>query len=354
MDLESHEHDRAAATAAADTPAERASYLETILDRLPTGVVVVDAALHVEYANAAARRLLGDDGVVTPGSPLPDPWPHPSLRDLAATLFTDRPAVGERVVATETGAIAIVGVPAQGSTAMLRLEDVTESERARHVERTFIENAAHELRTPLAAIAGAVDVLEGGAKSDPEALDRFLVHLRHQSGRLTRLTQTLLTLARLQSEEEKPRLELVPARPLLEDVAAMLEPAPHVSVTVDAEDDVAILADADLVRQALLNVAQNAVAHTREGEIVLEARDGGRMAELTVRDTGAGMDPVQQQHAFDRFYRGERGGRSGFGLGLAIADDVASVLGGTIALRSRPNAGTTVTMCIPSARLLAT
>jgi signal transduction histidine kinase len=324
---------------------------ERLLTRLPQGVVVVDRDLRVLWVNPAARRLIGGEEYVRPGDPLPDPWPGLSLQELAASLFTRHPAAGKKLVETEGRTVCIEGLTAaHASTATLLLDDVTERERTRRSERRFVENAAHELRTPLAAIVSVIDVLESGAKDVPEMRDRFLSHIRAHSARLSRLATSLLVLARLQTGQEHARLELVPVQPLLNDVAAGLVPVEGVLVDVIAPQDLAALTDRDLLYQALENIASNATKHTRSGEIVFEARDLGRTTEIEVRDTGTGMEPEDVAHAFDRFSRGPS--RDGFGLGLAIADEVITVLGGTIRLDSRPNVGTRVRVKLPGARLV--
>jgi signal transduction histidine kinase len=111
-----------------------------------------------------------------------------------------------------------------------------------------------------------------------------------------------------------------------------------------------MLADRDLLRQAIDNVAANAVRHTHEGEIALVARDAGTVTELEVRDTGSGMSDEQVGQAFVRFHRTQ--GSGGIGLGLAIAKEAVEALGGTIELESALNVGTRVRMRLPTARLL--
>src|SRR5207244_10212236 len=213
---------------------------ERVLMRLPQGVVLVDSKLLIDYANPAAERLLG---VGLPGDPLPDLWPDFSLRDLAASLFGPNPPAGGTLVETDHRFFWVEGVPAStGETAILIVDDVTERERARQSEREFVENAAHELRTPLAAIVSVMDVLESGAKDVPEARDRFLKHIRVHSEKLSRLARSLLVLARLQTGAEQPRLTVVPVRPLLEEIAGRLDPDRGVAVAVRSSGEAGALA----------------------------------------------------------------------------------------------------------------
>jgi two-component system phosphate regulon sensor histidine kinase PhoR len=322
---------------------------ERALMRLPQGVVLVDSTLLVDYANPAAERLLG---VASPGGPLPDPWPEFSLRDLAASLFGPEPPSGGTLVETDHHFFWVEGVPpGTAETAIVIGDDVTERERARQSEREFVENAAHELRTPLAAIVSVMDVLESGAKDVPETRDRFLKHIRVQSERLSRLATSLLVLARLQTGVEQPRLTVVPVLPLLEEIAGRLDPAEGVEVSVRGSEHTGALADRDLLHRAVANVAENSAKHTKTGEIVLEAVANGTTIQIEIRDTGPGMSEEEQERAFHRFYRSSNG-TDGFGLGLAIAEEAVLGLGGTIELESEPGSGTRVCVVVPSAKII--
>jgi len=322
-----------------------------ILDRLPQGLVVVDRNLEIAFANAAADRLLLDGGT-NPGDQLPEPWPSVSLHDLARDLLLGRATKG-RVVNAGSRLLWIGGCPASDDEpAILLLEDVTERHGARPSEREFVENAAHELRTPLAAIVSVMDVLESGAKDIPEVRDRFLSHIKSQSDRLYQLANALLVLARLQAGTQPPRLSAVPIRALLTEIAAGLNTPNGVVIEVRSPADIAALADPDLLHRILANVAENSAKHTRAGEIVLQARKRGGLAEIEIRDTGPGMDGAERAHVFDRFYRVSGDKTEGFGLGLAIAAEAVRALGGSIELESKRNVGTTVRVTLPSARLI--
>ena len=325
---------------------------ERVLEQLPQAVVLFDRDLVIEYANPAARSLFG--GAAGAGQPLPDPWPEFSLRTLAARLCGQGPPVAGTFLRTAERVFWIEGVPpSEKENAILVVEDVTDRERARQGEHEFLENAAHELRTPLAAIISVMDVLESGAKDVPEVRDRFLKHIRLHSERLSRLARSLLVLARVQSGVEQPHLAAVALRPLLAEVADHLEVSQGVDVHVRAEPDVGVLADPDLLHRVVANVAENAAKHTNAGEIVLEARKNGNATEIEVRDTGPGMSADQRERAFQRFYRSGDDGTDGFGLGLAIAREAVRVLSGTIELDSVPAAGTRIRIALPSAKILS-
>jgi signal transduction histidine kinase len=334
----------------ADQPTLQGMPLQRLLARLPMGVVSFDEELTVDYLNPAARLFVAGAKV---GAPIPDPFARVSLRTFARRLFSATPPAPQLVAAGDR-LLELDGIPGlEDESALLLVQDVTARERRRRAEHEFAANAAHELRTPIAAITSALDVLRGGAKDKPADRDRFLGHIERETARLAQLVAALLLLARIQTGQEQPALRLVAAAPLLRDVAAELEPQDGVKVQVDCASEVVMLTDADLFRQAVWNLAANAARHTVSGEIRLSARDLGRMAEIEVRDTGSGIPPAERSRVLNRFYRVERRAGSGFGLGLPIAQEIARALGGTLTLDSEPDVGTRVCVRVPAARLVA-
>ncbi len=324
--------------------------LRHLLERLDQGVVAVDRELRVELANASAARLL-DAGQLEQGDRLPEPGGDFGLRDFALKLFEEGATLEHaRLTPREAVTYDLVGIPASNgfTTAILVLTDITMPERRERAEREFVENAAHELRTPVAAIQGAVEVLQAGAKDIPEQRDRFLSLIERQTGRLTRLGHALLVLARAQTTQEPVRLEPVLLRPLLQTIAANLELRPGVRIDVDCPPDLQALAERDLLEQVLSNLALNATMHTEAGEILLAAWPlDERALALEVRDTGKGIPHRERARVFDRFYRGEPSSGDGFGLGLAIVRQAVAALGGTITIDSRPAGGTVARFTLP-------
>jgi signal transduction histidine kinase len=327
--------------------------LRLLLERLHEGVVTVDDQLVVQFANAEARRVLGTR--LTEGDQLPEPWQTFSLREFAVSLFDPGSSALSQahVRPDEETALALVGIPAQpeSDTVMIVLDDLTEQERRELAEREFVSNAAHELRTPLTTIIGAIEVLQAGAKDDVHERDRFLKHIEREAERLARLARALLTLARAHAGQERPRLELVPLAPLLQELADGTRAGEGVAVEVEVEPELVANVNRDLLEQALRNLADNAVNHTPSGRVVLRAYAAGTAVNVEVEDTGVGMTAETQQHVFDRFYRGQDRDAEGFGLGLAIVRQAVRTLGGHIELDSAPGQGTRVRIVLERARV---
>ncbi len=328
--------------------------LARLLEQLQEGVVAVDRDLRVVFANTQAQDALG--APLAPGTALPDPWQSPSLPALTEALFAPRArSTSLRVHPDDAHTYVVAGIPPSpdAETAVLVLTDVSARERRERAEREFVANAAHELRTPIAAIASAVEVLQDGAKDDEDARDRFLAAIERQTERLTGLVHALLMLARAQTHAEPVRLEEVPIGPLLTDVASTTAEAGP-PVTVDCPAGLAAMAHPDLLRQAVDNVAANAAKHAAGSSVRLRAyRDDGTVL-LEVADDGPGMTTAQRRRAFDRFYRATGSGDGGYGLGLAIVRELVEAMDGSLRIESAPGEGTTVRIALEASTEAAT
>ncbi|HLZ23107.1 MAG TPA: HAMP domain-containing sensor histidine kinase [Ktedonobacterales bacterium] len=231
-------------------------------------------------------------------------------------------------------------------------------------QKRFVADAAHELRTPLTALGGGLEMLLMGAdRGDVEASRRLMRGMYAETERMRRLVEDLLTLTRLDEGRAGLRLERIELGPLLEDVT---EQARQLAKGQEIRCDVAeglppVRADADRVRQVLLNVVENALKFTpAPGNVELVARpaknDAGGGVAVEVRDTGAGISADALPHVFDRFYRADparaRAGTrpGGSGLGLAIAKSLVEAQGGTISIASKEGAGTAITIVLPAWR----
>ncbi len=320
--------------------------LELLLDRLHEGVIAVGDDLSVQYANASMRNRLPD---LEPGVPLPDDLDDLPLRALAQQLFVHGAPVAEARSSGADGAIySLVGIPAAGTgLAVLVVTDITADVRRRRAEQEFVANASHELRTPVAAIASAVEALELGARDEPAERDRFIGLIGRQAHRLTRLTRSLLVLARAQTREEGMRLVPVELRPFLERVAAE---EPSARVRVEGVEALVALAQPDVLDQVVANLVANAIKHAPDGEVVLRtSRNGGGSAVIEVTDRGPGIPAELRARVFDRFYADGGPARDGFGLGLAIARDSAIAMRGRLELESSPGVGTTARVILRKA-----
>jgi two-component system phosphate regulon sensor histidine kinase PhoR len=316
--------------------------LAAVLRELPQGIVIVGPGREVQLANLRAQELLdGADAFAADAVSL-------ALEGEETRSAVTELAQGEEVLLVEYTTTPVRDASGAVVAAVLTFQDVTEREVRDRAQREFVTNAAHELQTPLAAIASAVQVLKAGAKDDPKSRDRFLDHIDTAVNRLDRLMRALLVLARAQTRGESPRHEVIELRPLLQEVASALRPS-AVPVIVTCASDTAVIANRPLLEQALVNLGGNALKHSRERVVLSGRRVDGRVL-IEVTDSGPGIPPSEQPRVFDRFYRvGEREG-DGFGLGLAIVREAVDALNGELELDSSPR-GTRVSILLPGARV---
>ena len=343
--------------------------LETIVEWIPAGIILIEVpGGKVGIVNQQARAILGfdrpNDRLGAGGEPYAM-YDVEGRRLERQELPVERAARGETVsgervwimgaggarVALDMHAAPVRAPDGRITAAVTVFQDVTEQEERRRAASDFITNAAHELRTPIAAIASAVEVLESGAKFRASDRDHFLGHIGRETARLVRLTHALLVLARAQSGVEAARLEIVEVEPVLREVASGLRPAAGVRLLVRVAPGVAVLANRGLLEQALSALASNASRYTTNGRISLTtSKRGGRLL-VNVRDTGPGMTDEQLAVAGRRFAQGG-GPDAGFGLGLSIARQAVEAMGGVLTLESEPGVGTTGTIALPAARLV--
>lgn len=315
--------------------------LEAIFDGLTDAVMVVDDDGPVRFSNRAAAKLLDRSG-------LPSDSLVPQLRRAAEVGFAAHPAlrIGDRVYAMQARSLpderAVLAV----------VRDRTEEMRREFAEADFVSNAAHELRNPLAGISGAIEVLQGGAKDDPQARDHFLSRLAEDAERMSRLTQALLTLARVESLGTG-EIEVVDVPIAIRDAVAAVEAPAGVELTVEVEPELTAEADPTLLRQVAIGLLTNALKNTpAPGAVTVRGRkDGEREVVLEVIDTGTGIPAAEIDRVFERFYRrSESRKQEGFGLGLAIARRMVSVMGGEIGASSVEGSGSTFWVRLPVAQ----
>jgi signal transduction histidine kinase len=222
--------------------------------------------------------------------------------------------------------------------------------------RAFISNISHELRTPVSIILGTAERMQQRPPAqDPEMADALQI-IQHESNMLVRLTDDLFTLARL--EEHNLRLVRQPihlhtvTHDVLSGVSHLAWTERKVSVeNLVSRDLPQVYADAQRLRQIISNLVYNALRHTPEGGLVVvqaRRREDG-MIEVSISDTGLGMDADTSANVFTRYYQAERNRRhgEGSGLGLSVVQQLVYAHGGEISVESEPGQGTTFTFTLP-------
>jgi two-component system OmpR family sensor kinase len=220
--------------------------------------------------------------------------------------------------------------------------------------RRFIADASHELRTPLTSVRGLAEygLLQGGGAS-PEELLRLMGLIAREGGRMGRLVDDLLLLARFDAGRALERQPVDLASIAAEAVRQARIVAPGRPITLEAAEPVIVDGDTERLRQVIDNLIGNAVQHTPPGTPVAVTVSGEPgSGRLTVADNGPGMTQEQASHVFERFYRTDDArarARGGAGLGLAIAASLAAAHGGELTVDAEPGHGAAFHLHLPLA-----
>jgi len=326
--------------------------LETLLNSMQDAVIAVDADDRVQWANQAMDKLVPHRR--RKNAPLVDTVRDPDFLTAVRDASESRQVFTARAASIVPGrTFDVTAAPMSGGGAVAVLRDLTETERVEKTRRDFIANVSHELRTPLTSIQGYTETLLDSAPDNNHTRE-FLDIIRKSALRMSRLTEDLLTLARVESGEQRFDIQSVtPADLLQEAVQSFRELARAQNVELKVEDTATVLvgADSEAIHQVFSNLVDNALKYAAQGgRIVLGARPVPQAVEFYVQDFGPGIPSEHLARLFERFYRVDRA-RSresgGTGLGLAIAKHIVLAHGGAIRAQSELNHGSTFLFTLP-------
>lgn len=224
-------------------------------------------------------------------------------------------------------------------------EMVHRLEAAFAAQRRFVADAAHQLKTPLMAVGGSLELLERAVVSDPAGVARMQATIREQLARLERMVRKLVTLSALEAGSPLHRQSVELARIAREVVEEFRPLAAGREVRIETAAPGTVDGDPERIREALANLVDNALRHTQAGGRITIEVAGPR---VIVRDTGEGIPPERLPRIFDRFYRYPPSS-NGSGLGLAIVKSIVDAHGGSIRAESTPGLGTAITLTFPTA-----
>jgi len=229
-------------------------------------------------------------------------------------------------------------------------------EASQNSQRDFVANVSHELKTPLTSIQGFSQALLDGTASGPEGMAHAARVIGSEADRMRRMVDELLVLARLDAGQLEMKRDRVAIGPLLFECLDKLAPQAReadVDVTVHGDESLYVVGDLDRLKQVVINLLDNALAHTPVGgTVTLTARKAGSHdIEITVTDTGQGIPAAELSRVFERFYRVDRSRQRsrGAGLGLAIAKEIVEAHGGDIRAESVVGLGSEFIIRLPSA-----
>jgi two-component system phosphate regulon sensor histidine kinase PhoR len=329
--------------------------LEAVLNSMQAPVIAVNSEEKVEWVNGAMNRLMVNR--VRLQAPLLETIREPDL------LFAVRETLKTRAIHTTRARVLpgrtyeVTIAPMLAGSAVVLLHDLTEIERVEKTRRDFIANVSHELRTPLTSVQGYAETLLD-LESSQNGTREFLEIIRKNAARMSRLTEDLLTLARVESGEQRFRVQEIPASQLLKEAQQYFSEMAHSrgsELHVELSSDEVVKADPEAVHQVFSNLISNAVKYCPPGtHIAIGGQKIGDGVEFFVRDAGPGIASEHLPRLFQRFYRVDKA-RSresgGTGLGLAIVKHIVIAHGGNVRVESELHHGSTFFFTIPRAEM---
>ena len=340
--------------------------LETLLNSMQDAVIAVSSDGLVQWANQPMDRLIPQHARLN--APVVETIRDPDFLAAVKSATKSKKVSTTRATSIVPGrAFDVTAAPLPDGGAVAVLRDLTETERVEKTRRDFIANVSHELRTPLTSIQGYSETLLDLTADNSGSNREFLEIIRKNAARMSRLTEDLLTLARVESGETRFDTEAVPPVELLHDAEeSFREIARTQGVDLQivenngaghVESLPSVRADREAIHQVFSNLIDNAMKYGRSGSrVVLGARPAKRGiqfgVEFYVQDFGAGIASEHLPRLFERFYRVDKA-RSresgGTGLGLAIAKHIMLAHGGSIRAESELSHGSTFLFTLPTA-----
>jgi len=327
--------------------------LESILEAMGQGVMVLDQTGRITLTNTSIGALLGTDRAVTGKTPL-EVFRSPDLENaVGEVLAGGEPRVLEMPVGpgrvVQANVAPVPNRSGEVESVVVVFHDLTDIRRTEKMRRDFVANVSHEFKTPLTSIRGYAETLIAGAKDDPQIAPDFLRTIETNARYLEALVNDLLTLARLEAEVPAT-MERVSVRRIVDEQIESRKNAireRNINVSVECPD-VEIQADRSRLSTAVSNLIDNAIHYNRPGgtiRISTEQQNG--TLNLSVADSGHGIPSDELQRIFERFYRVDKSRTresGGTGLGLSIVKHAIESQGGTITVTSRVGSGSIFTI----------
>jgi two-component system, OmpR family, phosphate regulon sensor histidine kinase PhoR len=324
--------------------------VESVVELLSEGIIVLNDVFRPVVSNAAARRLVTvDDGHVA--------LPPDEVMSVARRALTSGHRVEEAIDLWNPDRRSVL-VSAQAlsdhSGVLVSLRDISSEQRALRQRRQFVSHASHELKSPVASIQALAEAISQASDDDPAAVKQFTDKMLQETARVARLVKDLLDLSRIE-DPASFRREAVDVSQIAKRLIGEFDPSitsKALRLRAEIQEQVLVQADDQQVSLLIRNLLDNAVRYTeRAGSITVRVmRDGGQ-AVIQVSDDGIGIPLKAQARVFERFYRVDEG-RSrdlgGSGLGLAIVKHVTDLYGGRVELQSEFGEGSTFTAYLPA------
>jgi two-component system phosphate regulon sensor histidine kinase PhoR len=325
--------------------------LEAVLISMDSGVIAVDKDFRVMLINPYAKKIFGIDRDII-GDKLLNTIRDFELEDIIKNKEYQRELTifwpSKRDLKIKTADI-VIGKENMGTVAVIH--DITDIKRLENMRSQFVTNVTHELKTPLTSIKGFAETLK--YVEDKETREKFLNIINDEAERLSRLISDILTLSQIEQIRDS-KDELIDVASIISQVVMLVKNSAEVKdikISTAGMGIVGLHGDADLLKQMIINLVDNAVKYSGEGsEVVISTHMENSRAVISVSDNGAGIPKEHMDRLFERFYRVDAARsreQGGTGLGLAIVKHIALSFKGTVEVDSEIGHGSKFTVMLP-------
>jgi two-component system, OmpR family, phosphate regulon sensor histidine kinase PhoR len=336
--------------------------LAAVADALPDPFLLLNRDGYVAIANRAADEIFETQ---LTGKHISHAVRSPVILDAVQEVIAHREPLRvdfEQRIPLERRFEASIAPLAKSDSALperpaiiILFRDLTREQQLERMRADFVANASHELRTPLASLLGFIETLQGAAKNDSSARERFLILMRTQAERMARLIDDLLSLSRIELNAHRRPTSIVDLEPLIRQAVEMLQPSAAeagVEISLAVSGDLHAPGDRDELIQVFQNLVENAIKYAAAGKRVdiTAGRDAAGRLEVAVADYGPGIAADDIPRLTERFYRvsvQESRARGGTGLGLAIVKHILNRHRAKLIIASEPGKGSTFTVRLP-------
>lgn len=338
---------------------QRNAELEAMLSSMTAGVVAIDDSNEIMFYNKAFAEIVKSAGKELLGQSVYNVLRNAAVFEAIDQVRESNISVEKEGTLTRDGLryIRVAATPLGMEDrnyfgVLLIIDDVTKIKKLESIRSDFVSNVTHELKTPLTSIRGFIDTLKGGAIKEEAVANRFLDIIDIEAERLYSLIQDILLLSEIESKREYESIpidmnlcvnsviELLYSK-LTDKVKIIFEPQPYLKP---------YSCNPDRMKQLLINLLDNAIKYTEEGNITISCMEENNKLILRVKDTGIGIGKEHLSRIFERFYRVDKGRsrkQGGTGLGLSIVKHIVELYSGNIQVESQAGAGTEFKISLP-------
>jgi two-component system phosphate regulon sensor histidine kinase PhoR len=336
---------------------------QAVFASMSEGVIAIDNNECLIHMNTAAEKILNSSQDNMKGRPIREMVKNQGLLDFINKLLSNHNPLEEDIHWNagnerffQASGTILKGHEENIIGALIVLNEVTKLYKLEKIRRDFVANVSHELRTPITSIKGFAETIMEDGFDDTKKLNHFAGIIVRQSTRLNAIIEDLLSLSKIEKQEEDREIELstVSANNLIESAVSscLLHAADKkMIIETDYPDEIEINANHERLEQALINLIENAVKYSDpDKKITVRCRKENTEVLLEVEDEGFGIEHEHQDRIFERFYRVDKA-RSrklgGTGLGLSIVKHIAITHQGSVSVKSIPGKGSTFTIHLP-------